>query len=121
MPNKFEEEKEKQGLLLYIATFLMVLAGLFLTVGVSFDFEIPEIVIEEVEDYSEAINLMEQIKKVYNFSRPGPFAFILPFDRDPGRSNPFILGEEIEEETEEDIIIEEEEIEEDIEEEIDNN
>ncbi len=105
MPNKFEEQKEKQGLLLYTAVFLMIITTLYLVRGVSFDFSVPEIVIEEGEDYSGAKELLKVIQAIYDFDKSEPFSYIVPFDGDLGRSNPFIIEErlEVEEDQEEDL------------------
>lgn len=75
--------------MIYVAVFVAVLAGLIYFVGVDFDFEEPDVVLEGRDNFLEIRTTLEQIESDHDFARFRTFTLIPPFEDIPGRSNPF--------------------------------
>ena len=75
--------------MIYIAVFVIVLAGLIYFVGVNFDFKEPDIVLEKRDNFLEIRTTLEGIKHNHDLDRFRTFTLIPPFDEIPGRPNPF--------------------------------
>ncbi len=89
MAIKFLQEKKKQEIMIYLAGFIIILSALIYFIGVDFDFEEPDVVLEGRENFLEIRTTLESIESDYDFARFRSFNLIQPFGETPGRQNPF--------------------------------
>ena len=89
MAIKFLQEKKNQEIVIYIAAFMVILAGLVYFVGVDFDFKEPDIVLEGRDNFLEIRTTLDEINLNHDLTRFRTFTLIPAFDETPGRPNPF--------------------------------
>ncbi|MGB3988141.1 MAG: hypothetical protein WBK67_00370 [Minisyncoccales bacterium] len=89
MAIKFLKEKEKQETLVYLAVFIIALAGLIHFIGIDLEFKEPEVTLEMRENFLEIKPTIDKILDLQDFNRLRTFSLIPPFNHTPGRPNPF--------------------------------
>jgi len=75
----------------YIIVFIATFVGLIYFIGIDFNFEEPEVVLEGREGFFEIRTTLEQIEATYDFAEFRAFTLIPLFDGVPGRTNLFSL------------------------------
>ena len=92
---KFLKQKEIREALICLIVFGAVANLLvhFLGLNLTFDKPTDTILLEEKKDFVEIKEILDMIEENYGFDRFRPFNLIPPFADQPGRSNPFIIGE----------------------------
>jgi len=91
MAIKFLQEKERQEIMIYVVAFIATLVGLVYFVGLDFNFEKPEVVLEGRENFFEIKTTLEQIEATHDLAKFRTFTLIPLFDGVPGRTNLFSL------------------------------
>lgn len=77
--------------MIYVVVFAAIIVGLIYFIGIDFNFEEPEVVLEGRENFFEIKTTLEQIEATHGFAEFRTFTLIPLFDGVPGRTNLFSL------------------------------